>query len=179
MGLSFLLMSVIRNQAITFVLILGYIGITLFLLQAKFYYIFDYMAFNIPMLNSEIVGFGNLETIIIHRGIYLLLGLGFIFMTIFLLKRLPQSEATTWIRCFKYYFYFRGGYLAYNHINNFKLTEKFRAEVVELNNKYVDVKTPSTVALNISVQHNPESIEATSEMTLRNDSDGPFEKTDF
>ena len=41
MGLSFLLMSVIRNQAITFVLILGYIGITLFLIQAKFYYIFD------------------------------------------------------------------------------------------------------------------------------------------
>jgi len=48
MGLSFLLMSVIRNQAITFVLILGYIGITLFLLEDRFYYIFDYMAFNIP-----------------------------------------------------------------------------------------------------------------------------------
>ena len=30
---------VIRNQAITFVLVLGYIGITLFLLQAKFYYV--------------------------------------------------------------------------------------------------------------------------------------------
>ena len=70
MGLSFLLMSVIRNQAITFVLILGYIGITLFLLQAKYYYIFDYMAFNIPMLSSDIVGFGNFETILIHRGIY-------------------------------------------------------------------------------------------------------------
>ncbi|NOR73645.1 MAG: xanthan lyase, partial [Draconibacterium sp.] len=41
MGLSFLLMSVIRNQAITFVIILGYIGISLFWLQAKFYYIFD------------------------------------------------------------------------------------------------------------------------------------------
>ena len=39
MGLSFLLMSLIRNQAITFVLILGYIGITLFLLEAKYYYL--------------------------------------------------------------------------------------------------------------------------------------------
>src|SRR6056297_3012914 len=56
MGLSFLLMSVIRNQAITFVLILGYIGITLFLLQAKYYYLFDYMSFNIPMLISDIAG---------------------------------------------------------------------------------------------------------------------------
>ena len=171
MGLSFLLMSIIRNQAITFVLILGYIGITLFLLQAKFYYIFDYMAFNIPMLNSDIVGFGNLETIIIHRGIYLFLGLGFIFATIFLLKRLPQSEATTWLSLvFSIVFIAGGGYLAYNHINNFKITEKFRADAVELNNKYVEVKTPSTISQSINVQHKPETIEATSEMTLKNES---------
>src|SRR5690606_40571994 len=88
MGLSFMLMSVIRNQAITFVLVLGYIGITLFLLEAKYYYIFDYMSFNIPMLISDIVGMGNLERVLIHRGIYLSLGLSFIFLTIYLLKRL-------------------------------------------------------------------------------------------
>lgn len=180
MGLSFLLMSVIRNQAITFVLILGYIGITLFLLQAKFYYIFDYMAFNIPMLNSEIVGFGNLETIIIHRGIYLSLGLGFIFMTIFLLKRLPQSEATTWISLvLSIVFISGGGYLAYNHINNFKITEKFRAGAVGLNNKYVEVKNPSTLAQTISVQHNPETIEVTSEMTLLNETGQPLDNLIF
>jgi hypothetical protein len=180
MGLSFLLMSVIRNQAITFVLILGYIGITLFLLQAKFYYIFDYMAFNIPMLNSDIVGFGNLETILIHRGIYLFLGLGFIFATIFLLKRLPQSEATTWISLvLSIVFVSGGGYLAYNHINNFKQTEKFRADAIELNNKYVEVKLPSTLSQTISIQHNPESIEATSEMTLKNESTGPIQQLVF
>jgi len=72
-----------------------------------------------------------------------------------------------------------GGYLAFNHINNFKITEKFRADVVELNNKYVGEKTPSTIAQNISVQHNPETIEATSEITLRNESEGPFEKLIF
>ena len=180
MGLSFLLMSVIRNQAITFVLILGYIGVTLFLLQAKFYYIFDYMAFNIPMLNSDIVGFGNLETIIIHRGIYLFLGLGFIFATIFLLKRLPQSEATTWFSLvFSIVFVAAGGYLAYNHINNFKITEKFRADAIELNNKYVETKSPSTLAQSISISHKPETIEATSVMTLKNETTEPFQKLVF
>ncbi len=180
MGLSFLLMSVIRNQAITFVLILGYIGITLFLLQAKYYYIFDYMAFNIPMLNSDIVGFGNLETILIHRGIYLSLGLGFIFATIFLLKRLPQSESTTWISLFlSIVFVAGGGYLAYNHINKFKQTENFRAEAIELNNKYVGIKTPSTFAQTISIEHKPETIEATSVMTLKNESAEPIQKLIF
>jgi hypothetical protein len=57
MGLSFLLMSLIRNQAVTFVVILGYIGITLFLVKDNFYYFFDYMSFNIPMFKSEITGF--------------------------------------------------------------------------------------------------------------------------
>src|SRR5690606_29280002 len=116
MGLSFLLMSLIRNQAITFVLILGYIGITLFLLQAKFYYIFDYMAFNIPMLSSDIVGFGNLSVVLAHRGIYFFLGIGFIFLTIFLLKRLPQSETMTFLSViFSALFLAAGGYLAFNH----------------------------------------------------------------
>jgi hypothetical protein len=170
MGLSFLLMSVIRNQAITFVIILGYIGVTLFLLQAKYYYIFDYMAFNIPMLNSDIVGFGNLQTIIIHRGIYLFLGLGFIFATIYLLKRLPQSKATTSISLIlSIIFISAGGFLAFNHINNFSIKEKFRADAVELNNKYVETKSPSTIAQSISVTQKPESIEATSVMTLKNE----------
>jgi hypothetical protein len=180
MGLSFLLMSIIRNQAITFVLILGYIGITLFLLQAKYYYIFDYMAFNIPMLNSDIIGFGNLETIIIHRGIYFSLGLGFIFGTIFLLKRLPQSEVATWFSLvLSLVFISGGGYLAFTHINNFKQTEKFRTEVIELNNKYVTVKTPSTISQNIFVEHKNETIEAKSELTLKNESNQSMDKLVF
>jgi hypothetical protein len=180
MGLSFLLMSVIRNQAITFVLILGYIGITLFLLQAKYYYIFDYMAFNIPMLSSDIVGFGNLETILVHRGIYLSLGLGFIFATIFLLKRLPQSETTTWISLVLAIIFVAGGaYLGYNHINKFKQTEQFRTEAIELNNEYVGIKTPSTISQSISIQHKPEAIEATSAMALKNESDQPIQKLVF
>lgn len=180
MGLSFLLMSIIRNQAITFVLILGYIGITLFLLQAKFYYIFDYMAFNIPMLNSDIVGFGNLETILIHRGIYLSLGLGFIFATIFMLKRLPQSETTTFLSLvFSIVFISAGGYLAFNHINKFRQNEKLRAETIELNNKYVTEKTPTTLSQNIVLEHLGESIRVKSDVTLRNDNSEAIDKLIF
>lgn len=180
MGLSFLLMSVIRNQAITFVLILGYIGITLFLLQAKYYYIFDYMAFNIPMLSSDFVGFGNLEAIIIHRGIYFSLGIGFIFLTIFLLKRLPQSEAMTYFSLiFSVAFIAIGGYLAFNHINQFQQTEKLRVEVVELNNKYVTEKIPEVTDHSIVVEHMGETIKATSIIKLKNDTENTIDKLVF
>ncbi|WP_346858925.1 hypothetical protein [uncultured Draconibacterium sp.] len=180
MGLSFLLMSVIRNQAITFVLILGYIGITLFLLQAKFYYIFDYMAFNIPMLSSDVVGFGNLALIMAHRGIYFGLGVGFIFLTIFLLKRLPQSEAMTYFSLiFSIVFIGGAGYLAFNHINYFKHADQLREEIVQLNNKYVGETVPSVVANDLQVNHLGETIDVTSLLTITNDKQKPIDKLIF
>jgi ABC-type transport system involved in multi-copper enzyme maturation permease subunit len=180
MGLSFLLMSVIRNQAITFVLILGYIGITLFLLQAKFYYIFDYMAFNIPMLSSDVVGFGNLALIMAHRGIYFGLGIGFIFLTIFLLKRLPQSEVMTYFSLiFGIVFIGGAGYLAFNHINYFKQADKLREEIVQLNNKYVGETVPSVVANDLQVNHMGETIDVTSLLTITNDKQKSLDKLIF
>lgn len=180
MGLSFLLMSVIRNQAITFVLVLGYIGITLFLLQAKFYYIFDYMAFNIPMLSSDIVGFGNMDVILAHRGIYFSLGLGFIFLTIFLLKRLSQSGGSKWLSLFFSIVCITfGGYLAYNHIHKFKQIEKFRAEAVILNNKYVEEPIPATLKQSIKLTHTGDKIAVKSLMEVENNTGNILKKLLF
>lgn len=180
MGLSFLLMSVIRNQAITFVLILGYIGITLFLLQAKYYYLFDYMAFNIPMLSSDIVGFGNLDKILMHRGIYLSLGLGFIFLTIFLLKRLPQSDSmTVFSLIFGILFFAAGSYLGYSHISNFKQTENLRNQLVELNNEYVSEPVPVTLKHSLDLNHEGNQIAAVSKMTVKNENGTELKKLIF
>lgn len=180
MGLSFLLMSIIRNQAITFVLVLGYIGITLFLLQAKYYYIFDYMAFNIPMLRSEVVGFGNLALILAHRGIYFGLGISFIFLTIFLLKRLPQSEAMTYFSLFFGLAFMAGsGYLAYNHISHFKQTDKQRAEIVELNNKYVEEPVATILTDHLQVEHKGNAIDVKAKLTVKNNNQETINKLIF
>ena len=76
-GLSIFLMLLLKNQALTFILLLGYIGLTLFYIQDKFYYLFDYMVYNLPLFKSTIVGFSNLELILNHRAIYFFAGLGF------------------------------------------------------------------------------------------------------
>ena len=90
-GLSFLLMIVIKNQAITFILLLGYIALSVFYLNTKFYNLPDFIAYHIPMMHSTISGFGQINEILIHRGIFFSLGLGFIFFTVYKLGRLPQS----------------------------------------------------------------------------------------
>jgi len=180
MGLSFLLMSVIRNQAITFVIILGYIGITLFVLEARYYYIFDYMAFNIPMLISDITGMGNLERVLIHRGIYFSFGISFIFLTIFLLKRLPQSEVMTYFSlAFAILFFITGTYLGTRHIGLFKKNANIRQEAVELNNLYVKESLPATLSNHISLEHLGNRISAVSTLTLLNEKDVPLKKLVF
>ncbi len=176
MGLSFLLMSLIRNQAVTFILILGYIGITLFLLQGKYYYLFDYMAYNIPMLNSDIIGFGNISSVLVHRGLYFSLGLGFIFLTIYLLKRLPQSEATTFLSViFSILLIGSGLFLGFRHISRFKSTERERAEMVDVNTKYENRSFVDVKQHKISLTHKGSEISAVSDMVLVNNTSNPID----
>jgi ABC-type transport system involved in multi-copper enzyme maturation permease subunit len=50
LGLSFFMMIVTRNQAITFIVLLGYIALSVFYLDKKFYQVFDFIAYQIPMM---------------------------------------------------------------------------------------------------------------------------------
>ncbi len=180
MGLSFLLMSLIRNQAVTFVIILGYIGITLFLVQGAYYYVFDYMAFNIPMLKSEITGFGNMDLILGHRGIYFCLGAGFIFLTIFLLKRLPQSESMTWLSIvLSIIFIISGGSLAWRHVNRFVVYDRTRAHAIELNNLYTGKPFADIARDDIQVRHKGNTIEVVSAMKIVNNNPGNIDSLVF
>ncbi len=91
-GLSFLVMSLVCSQAITFILLLGYIAGTLFFLGGKAHGIFDYMGIRIPLMYSDFVGFGDISDILLQRGAYLLFGLGCIFATALIIPRLIQSH---------------------------------------------------------------------------------------
>jgi hypothetical protein len=92
LGLAFVLMSVIKNQAITFLLLLGYAALIMFYLWFRMGSLFDYMAFGLPVFKSGMVGFDNLSFIVNQRLIYFFLGLAMVFATILLFKRLPQSR---------------------------------------------------------------------------------------
>ncbi|MBI9073022.1 MAG: hypothetical protein JEY94_15580 [Melioribacteraceae bacterium] len=91
-GLTFFLMGVIKNQAITFIILLGYIASAIFYLGPQIDPIFDYTTMWFPLMYSDFVGFGNEYEILIHRGLYLFAGIGLIFLTILMFKRLPQED---------------------------------------------------------------------------------------
>jgi len=180
MGLSFLLMSIIRNQAITFIIIFGYISITLFFLQDKYYYIFDYMTFNIPMIISDIAGMGNFNRVLIHRGIYFSFGISFVFFTIVIFNRLQQSKIIIiFSLIFAIISFMAGCLLGYQHIARFKINANLRNDAITLNNTYVKELLPATLSHTIFLTHRKNSLEASSKITLENDNDKSLQKLIF
>lgn len=91
LGISFILMIVVKNQAVTFLILLGYVALTLFYFQDKYFGIFDYIGFNFSMGYSEMIGFVEPQLVFMQRGFYFFLGISFIFATVRWINRLPQS----------------------------------------------------------------------------------------
>lgn len=164
-GLSIFLMLLLKNQALTFILLLGYIGLTLFYIGDKYYYLFDYMAYNLPMFKSSIVGFTNQEALINHRGIYLFAGLAFIFFTIFLFKRLPNSSRShyPWL-ILSLCMFFASGAAGYTHVHSILQQEEQRVLYTAINNKYVHTPKMIIERYDISVEQLQESFTSEVEM---------------
>lgn len=180
MGLSFLLMSVINNQAVTFVILLGYVAISLFYLQDKYYYLFDYMTYNIPLTMSDFVGFGNLTKILIHRGMYLFFGISFIHFTFILLKRLSQSKAVTYSAfSIAVIFFILGGVLGYIHVNTYNQDQHLRENMIALNDEYTNQKLVTINSYDIKLDHQVNSISCEATLNIENDNSTPITNVIF
>jgi hypothetical protein len=91
-GIAFLFVTLLRNQPITIVLLLGLSAVELIYYFDKFSYILDFMAFRLPMLASEMTGFAHLDFALWQRAFYLVVGVAFLFLTAFFLDRLASHK---------------------------------------------------------------------------------------
>ena len=179
-GLSFLFMVTIRNQAVTFIILLGYIAITLFFLAQKLHHLFDYMAFNVPLLYSDFVGFGNLNTLLIHRGIYFFLGLGFIFCTILMIKRLPQSRTMTRTAGFlSAVFLLTAIILGGIYLTRISSGKNLRQQMVKMNRETNKLATVTPTTWKLDLNHHGEAIAVTAKLSFKNKSAGALDKYIF
>ncbi len=167
-GLSTTLMLVLKNQALTLLLLLAYIGITLFYIDDIYYYLFDYIGFNLPMLKSSITGFGNLGALITHRACYLLLGIGLILSSISLFRRLPNSRYSLlpW-RIAAVLFLLAGLYASYRHVARYTDNEKYRNEIIALNNLHVQDPKMEVDSCLLEVKQEGDYMALTANMTVK------------
>lgn len=169
LGLSFFIMSILKNQAITFILLLGYVAVTIFYLNTKYYYLFDYMAYSMPLLNSDFIGFGNLDTVIIHRGMYASFGMAFIFLTVSLLKRLPQSPYSNKVTLIPAVLFFIGGiWLGKMHVSGFIQNQELRANMRKLNDANQNTPVAKVESYSLNVEHKSDVIEVVAQLKISN-----------
>lgn len=169
LGLSFFVMSILKNQAITFIILLGYVAITIFYLNVKYYYLFDYMAYSMPLLSSDFIGFGNLPAILVHRGMYTCFGIAFIFLTITLLKRLPQSPFSNKVSLFPALVFFGAGiWLGTLHVSTFVKNQELRDSMRTLNDVHQAVPRLKVEAYNMEILHRGNQLEVTAKLTVSN-----------
>ncbi len=169
LGLSFFIMSILKNQAITFILLLGYVAVTIFYLNTKYYFLFDYMAYSIPLLNSDFIGFGNLHAILIHRGMYASFGISFIFLTVSLLKRLPQSPFSNKITLIPAALFFVAGiWLGKMHVSSFIDNQQLREKMRLANDANLNKPRLKVDNYNLDVNHQGSAIDVTAKLKVSN-----------
>ena len=169
LGLSFFMMILFRSQAVTFVVLLGYIGLTLFYFQDKLYGILDYMAFNLPMVYSDFIGFASPRLILLHRLSYLLLGIGFIFATIRFLNRLPQTGRWNGLNLFGFIAFIAGGlFVGSLYYSTHQDQTDDREAYLELNKRYVGRSLCDVLNNDLEVLHRGKSLQVSSSLRVRN-----------
>jgi len=171
LGLSFFLMVTIKNQAITFILLLGYIALSIFYLNTKFFHLLDFIAYNVPMMHSTIGGFGNINEILLHRSIYLFLGIGFVFFTVFKLSRLPQAKKLSSLPLYlAILFIGLGGFAMKKYLDIKQGNLSTKQSMINVNNTYVDYPKVTIDSCQIELEHQKTKILVTANLTAINKS---------
>jgi len=180
LGLAFMMMSVIRNQAITFLILLGIAALDMFWLWYRAGFIFDYMAFGLPLFKSGIIGFDDPVLILSQRGFYLCLGLALIFATVLLFKRLPQSKIHTALSVILLVVFTAGaGFCGFNVMKTWKKNKDSKNRVIEVNRRYEDVLFAALTDAQIDCRHKGETIEATARLKFTNDNPAGIDRYVF
>ena len=176
LGLAFLLMSVIRNQAITFLLLLGIAALDMFWLWHRAGSIFDYMAFGLPVFKSGAIGFENPDLIIYQRLLYFFAGMALVMATVLIFNRLPQSRLhTTLAIIFLFISLTASVFCGYKTISKFIGNRVTKKTVIETNRQFENRLFPVITDEFIELTHKGESIEASASIKITNDSKIPLE----
>ena len=174
-GLSFLLVSLIRNQAISIVLLLGLLGVILIYFQEKYYFLADYIAFKLPLHASDMVGFSYPNQLLLHRAIYLFLGIAFLSATILLLKRLPQKKVNRLVSGILTVLFLAGAAGLVRLYLEKELSDRaLRSAMITLNGEIAEARNFDIQSCHLDLVHTEKIIDCKARLTIQNNHTHPL-----
>jgi len=175
-GLSFVLAVVIRSQAAVILLGLAVSSLSLIALGNKAYFILDIFGFHTPLMYSDFIGLGNGAQLFQLRLPFFFLGLGFVFGTVLLAKRLRQSPWTTALSGALSVLLILSAFgLIFSHIQSNRDIDSLRRDLLVESQKYAEIPAMSMESCSLDVEFSGNVLSASSEILLKNTQDKPAE----
>ena len=175
-GLSFVFAVVIRSQAAVILLGLAISSLSLVILGNKAYFIPDIFGFHTPLMFSDFIGLGNSAQLFQLRIPFFLLGLGMVFATVLLAKRLRQSRlATALSTVFSLLLMVSALIVIFNQVQAHRDFDSFRRDNLEESQKYLDSPVLSMESCSLDVEFSGNILSVSSEILLKNNQAEPAE----
>jgi hypothetical protein len=168
-GIAFLLVTVIRNQPIAIVLLIGVAGVQLIYYFDRFSNILDFTAFRLSMLASEMSGFVDLEFALWQRAFYVVTGIAFLFVTAVLLDRLAgHKSAHRATALVGFMLLLLSSFVMFSLWKMRQSPYDLREGMITINGKWATVQNIEISSNHISLQWMGTEIAGTSNMVVQN-----------
>lgn len=179
-GISFLLVTLLKNQPITIVLLLGLTGVQMIYYFDQFSNILDFMAFRLPMFTSEISGFADFDFAILQRSFYLITGIACLFLTAFFLDRLSSHRAAHYAAAaVGAGILLLSAFIMFNLWNMRQDPIQLRKEMITVNGQWAEVPNITIVSNTIDLELEENEMSVSSEMVVKNNTPQTLNKIYF
>jgi len=175
-GLSFFLSSLLRSQAVVFLVLLAYSFLVLVFIGTPLFGLFDSYAFYLPLMYSDFIGLGNIHSALFIRLSYLFLGLSLIFVSPLLSKRLRQSALSNIVTgSFSIVCLVLAVILGFSCINGKNADRNYRQEIRASSLEFRETQTAAVRSYDIQLEHTGEKIRATAQLDMVNEFPSPLD----
>ncbi len=169
LGLSLLLITAIRSQALVFIIMLALSLISLIMVGHKYFYILDVYAFHQPIMFSEFTTLSNLNDLLMVRGLYFLVGISAVAGATLLMDRLRQSKFLNLIVAIVMVAGVGGSvYLASEYIEEKNSDLAFREELREITQTVVLMPTATMTNCELGLKPTGSILTGQARLTLEN-----------
>jgi hypothetical protein len=179
-GLTVFLDSLLRSREVVMLLLLVYVGAMIFSFDYGWNHLLDFRGVWAPLLSSDITGFGNTGAILLQRGIYFMLGIGFTFLAVAFYHRMPHSGRERLAGLVMFLVCTTGAcMLGKIYLSEIAYGRELRTEINMLDDRLSGTPRVTVEACRIHLIHRAHTIEAVSRLNFTNRTKAPIEKYVF
>ncbi len=179
-GTAFFFAALVRNKALTVtVLSAGFLAVTFFT-GSYGYGLSDYAALRFPLMYSDFTGFGDVPSILEHRGAWLLAGISLVFLSALVHRRIPNSGGERLTALLLTLVCLSGmAVLGNAYISGIRDAEELRISMNALSRKVATQPRVTVTDCRIDLRHEGRKIEAISVLRFTNRTGIPVDRYTF